>query len=107
MRKSWLYFAMRSERDIDPVLICVARVAGFVRIEGDVLTENTAIHRLLMELGFRFVRHPDGAYLGRVTKRLIRGTEVHATDGAGKAIEARTANRRKDVGWVTFSRWRE
>src|SRR5690606_39353997 len=27
MRKSWLYFAIRSERDIDPVLICVARVA--------------------------------------------------------------------------------
>src|SRR5690606_28900334 len=27
MRSSWLYLAMRSERDIEPVLICVARVA--------------------------------------------------------------------------------
>lgn len=52
-------------------LICIARAAGFTRIEGDVLTENAAIHRLLMDIGFRFVRHPDGAYLGRVTKRLV------------------------------------
>ncbi len=27
MRSSWLYFAMRSERDMEPVLICVAVVA--------------------------------------------------------------------------------
>ncbi|HZW21921.1 GNAT family N-acetyltransferase [Noviherbaspirillum sp.] len=51
-------------------LICLARAAGFERIEGDVLVENVPIHRLMHALGFRFGPHPDGVYLSRVKKRL-------------------------------------
>ena len=52
-------------------LICIARAAGFERIEGDVLVENVPIHRLMHDMGFRFGPHPDGAYLSRVKKRLV------------------------------------
>ncbi|OWW18990.1 GNAT family N-acetyltransferase [Noviherbaspirillum denitrificans] len=52
-------------------LICIARAAGFERIEGDVLVENVAIHRLMEAMGFRFGPHPDGATLSRVKKRLV------------------------------------
>ena len=53
-------------------LICIARAAGFERIEGDVLVENVSIHRLMHDMGFRFGPHPDGAYLSRVKKRLVQ-----------------------------------
>jgi len=52
-------------------LICIARAAGFERIEGDVLADNVPIHHLMLNLGFMFGSHPDGAYLNRVKKRLV------------------------------------
>lgn len=52
-------------------LICIARAAGFERIEGDVLVENVPIHRLMRDMDFRFGPHPDGAYLSRVKKALV------------------------------------
>ncbi|WP_420473127.1 GNAT family N-acetyltransferase [Noviherbaspirillum sp. ST9] len=52
-------------------LICIARAAGFERIEGDVLVENVPIHRLMRDMGFGFGPHPDGAYLSRVKKQLV------------------------------------
>lgn len=58
-------------RKLLEALICIARAAGFERIEGDVLVENVAIHRLMRDMGFRFGPHPDGAYLSRVKKQLV------------------------------------
>lgn len=58
-------------RKLIQALICIARAAGFERIEGDVLVENVPIHRLMRDMGFRFGPHPDGAYLSRVKKRLV------------------------------------
>jgi len=52
-------------------LICMARAAGFARIEGDVLAENLPVHRLMLDMGFRFEPHVDGAYLHRVEKPLV------------------------------------
>lgn len=51
-------------------LICIAREAGFERIEGDILAENRAMLRLMSGMGFRLVRHEDGPYLVRATKAL-------------------------------------
>lgn len=52
-------------------LVCIARAAGFERMEGDVLAENMAIQRLIMDMGFHIRSHPDGVTLSRVTKRLV------------------------------------
>lgn len=62
-------------RKITKVLMCIARAAGIERMEGDILTENEPMRRLMLELGFRFGKHPDGPYLHRVSRRLARTQE--------------------------------
>jgi RimJ/RimL family protein N-acetyltransferase len=52
-------------------LICTARTAGIERLEGDVLSENEPMLRLLMGMGFEFGPHPDGAYLTRAHRGLV------------------------------------
>jgi RimJ/RimL family protein N-acetyltransferase len=51
-------------------LICIARTAGIERLEGDVLSENEPMLRLLVGVGFEFGPHPDGAYLARARREL-------------------------------------
>ncbi|HEY8608911.1 MAG TPA: GNAT family N-acetyltransferase [Noviherbaspirillum sp.] len=51
-------------------LIRVARSAGIERMEGDVLAENEPMRRLMLGMGFRLERHPDGAYLRKAWKQL-------------------------------------
>ncbi|HJV84327.1 MAG TPA: GNAT family N-acetyltransferase [Noviherbaspirillum sp.] len=51
-------------------LVCLARAAGFERIEGDILAENRAMLRLMPSLGFSLMRHQDGAYLVKARKVL-------------------------------------
>ncbi|HYD95662.1 MAG TPA: GNAT family N-acetyltransferase, partial [Noviherbaspirillum sp.] len=52
-------------------LMCIARAAGIERIEGDVLSENEAMRKLLLDMGFSQRQHADGAYLRKVSKRLV------------------------------------
>ncbi|HEY0847769.1 MAG TPA: GNAT family N-acetyltransferase [Noviherbaspirillum sp.] len=51
-------------------LACLARAAGIKRMEGDMLAENKAMTRLMVNMGFRVSGHEDGAYLRKVTKEL-------------------------------------
>lgn len=51
-------------------LMCTAHAAGIERFEGDILAENEPMRRLMLDMGFRFGRHPDGPYLHRVSRRL-------------------------------------
>lgn len=57
-------------RKLIQALICIARAAGFERIEGDVLAENRAIQRLMLDLGFMLRQHPEGPNLTKVSMRL-------------------------------------
>jgi RimJ/RimL family protein N-acetyltransferase len=52
-------------------LICIARAAGIERLEGDVLSENEPMLRLLAGMDFEFRSHPDGAYLTRAHRELV------------------------------------
>ncbi len=84
MRSSWLYFAMRSERDIDPVLICVAaradrdignrRVLGLARA----MRDDRGVARLLGHLDRR-QRLGERADLVRLDQDRVR-------DAAGDAL---------------------
>ncbi|WP_292938154.1 GNAT family N-acetyltransferase [Noviherbaspirillum sp.] len=51
-------------------LVCIAREAGFERVEGDILAENRAMLRLMSRMGFRLMQHEDGPTLVRATKAL-------------------------------------
>lgn len=51
-------------------LICLARAAGIKRVEGDMLADNKAMTRLMVELGFRVSPHEDGSYLRKISKEL-------------------------------------
>jgi RimJ/RimL family protein N-acetyltransferase len=51
-------------------LICIARSAGIERIEGDVLTDNAPMRRLLLGMDFTIARHPDDALLVKAVKQL-------------------------------------
>lgn len=51
-------------------LICIARSAGIERIEGEVLTDNAPMRRLLLGMDFTIARHPDDAMLVRAAKQL-------------------------------------
>lgn len=62
-------------RKMTKALMCIARAAGIERIDGDILAENEPMRRLMLELGFRFGKHPDGPYLHRVSRRLGRTQE--------------------------------
>ncbi|HZW13627.1 MAG TPA: GNAT family N-acetyltransferase [Noviherbaspirillum sp.] len=62
-------------RKMTKALMCIARAAGMERFEGDILAENEPMRRLMLELGFRFGKHPDGPYLHRVSKRLRQSSE--------------------------------
>ncbi|HYD80961.1 MAG TPA: GNAT family N-acetyltransferase [Paucimonas sp.] len=50
----------------------LARAAGIVWLDGDVLAENVAMRRLLERAGFTIRSHPEGGNLVRATKRLSR-----------------------------------
>jgi acetyltransferase len=50
----------------------IARAAGIVRFDGDVLMENNAMRNMLLKSGFEFRSHPDGENVVRATKRLNR-----------------------------------
>lgn len=62
-------------RRMTKALMCIARAAGIERFEGDILAENEPMRRLMLELGFRFGKHPDGPYLHRVSMRLRSSSE--------------------------------
>lgn len=51
-------------------LVCLARAAGIERMEGDVLAENDAMTRLMVNMDFRVSQHDDGAYLRKVSKEI-------------------------------------
>lgn len=51
-------------------LACIAHAAGIGRIEGDILTENEAMQRLVSRMGFGLTQHEDGAYLMKASKEL-------------------------------------
>lgn len=51
-------------------LACIAHAAGIGRIEGDILTENEAMQRLVSRMGFELTQHEDGAYLMKASKEL-------------------------------------
>jgi len=51
-------------------LICVARAAGILRLQGDVLAENEPMVRLMVSMGFDMDTHADGAYLWKASKLL-------------------------------------
>ncbi|HYD61900.1 MAG TPA: GNAT family N-acetyltransferase [Noviherbaspirillum sp.] len=57
-------------RKLIQALICIARAAGFEKIEGDVLAENKPVQRLMLDLGFMLKQHPEGPDLTKVSKRL-------------------------------------
>jgi RimJ/RimL family protein N-acetyltransferase len=48
-----------------------ARARGLVRLEGEVLAENTAVRALLSRLGFSFRRDPESADVLLIEKALI------------------------------------
>ncbi|NEX60909.1 GNAT family N-acetyltransferase [Noviherbaspirillum galbum] len=55
-------------------VVSLAREAGVQRLGGDVLADNEPMRGLMLELGFRLTRHPDGAYLRRAVKEIgVRG----------------------------------
>jgi GNAT superfamily N-acetyltransferase len=58
-------------RKLIETLICLARTAGFERLEGDVLTENEPMRRLMLGMGFRMTLHPEEASLFKVTTDLL------------------------------------
>jgi RimJ/RimL family protein N-acetyltransferase len=57
-------------RRLVQAVVCLAREAGIERVGGDVLAENEPMRGLMLSLGFRLARHPDGAYLRRAEKEL-------------------------------------
>jgi RimJ/RimL family protein N-acetyltransferase len=57
-------------RRLVQAVVCLAREAGIDRLEGDVLSENEPMRGLMLNLGFRLMRHQDGAYLRRASKEL-------------------------------------
>lgn len=52
-------------------LLAVAAARGLARIYGDTLATNRSMLGLAKALGFALVRHPDEAYLTRVTRDLV------------------------------------
>ena len=57
-------------------LVAAARARGIVRLEGEVLADNTAVRSLLARLGFSLRRDPDGADIFLIEKRLAGDSEV-------------------------------
>lgn len=57
-------------RKLIEAFVCIARTAGFEKIEGDVLAENRPIQRLMLDMGFMLKQHPEGPDLIKVSKRL-------------------------------------
>ena len=57
-------------------LVAAARARGIVRLEGEVLADNTAVRSLLARLGFSLRRDPDGADVFLIEKRLAGDSEV-------------------------------
>ncbi len=51
-------------------LVCIARAVGIRHIQGDVLTENEPMRRLMLGMGFALMQHKDGAYLRKASKVL-------------------------------------
>lgn len=51
-------------------LTCIARAAGIERMQGDMLAENEAMRRLMLNMGFQLRQHADGAYLRKASKEL-------------------------------------
>lgn len=57
-------------RGLVQATVCLARESGIDRLEGNVLAENEPMRGLMVSLGFRLIRHEDGAYLRRAVKQL-------------------------------------
>ncbi|WP_158590469.1 GNAT family N-acetyltransferase [Noviherbaspirillum cavernae] len=55
-------------------VICIARAAGIERLEGDIMSDNEPMRRLLAGMGFETGIHPDGAYLEKAWKVLDQPT---------------------------------
>lgn len=51
-------------------LLCIAKSAGISRIQGDVLTENSGMRKLLLKMEFDIGRHPNDMHLFRAWKSL-------------------------------------
>lgn len=75
-------------------LVRTARAAGIERIEGDILTDNVPMLRLMLGMGFALAAHEDGAYLRKASKLLALPERTSAPAEAliGKA-SVRGANR--------------
>lgn len=53
----------------------LARAAGIVWFDGDVLMENNAMRNMLLKAGYDFRSHPDGGNVIRAARRLSRPPE--------------------------------
>jgi acetyltransferase len=73
-------------------IICIARTAGIERLEGDVLSENEPMLRLLAGMDFEFDPHPDGAYLATARRELVSASAWKCS--ALTALAARAASSR-------------
>jgi RimJ/RimL family protein N-acetyltransferase len=76
-------------------LTCIARAAGIVRMQGDVLAENEAMRRLMLNMGFQLRQHADGAYLRKASKELVESewkcsplTALATQAGHGRRVNA-------------------
>lgn len=78
------------------VLICIARAAEIRRMEGDILTDNVAMLRMMRNMGFTLHRHQDGAYL-RKASMLLEAPEWKCSPLAALAAQEKT--RRPAVAW--------
>jgi GNAT superfamily N-acetyltransferase len=76
-------------------IICIARTAGIERLEGDVLSENEPMLRLLAGMDFEFDPHPDGAYLARARRELVSASAWKCS--ALTALAARAASSRPAI----------
>lgn len=57
-------------RRLVQTVMCIAHAAGVMRLEGDVLTENKAMLRLVSGMGFALMAHEEGAHLRKVSMEL-------------------------------------
>lgn len=57
-------------RRLVETVMCVAHAAGVERLEGDVLTENRAMLRLVSSMGFALMPHEEGPHLRKVAREL-------------------------------------
>lgn len=69
-------------------LICIARAAGIAILQGDVLADNQAMVRLMVNMGFVLDDSDDGAYLLKASK-VLEAPEWNCSPLAALADEAK------------------